>query len=75
MDQKNFRRAPVGNFSVSVVVLIFVIIGGFGFLWQQKLLSTIERQNEEIISRLEQQIDLLKSKIDQQSGGQTTLSR
>lgn len=73
MDQKFFRKSNRGNFSISIVILIFVLIGGIGFLWQQNLLSLIQRQNEEIISRLQQQIDLLKNKVEK-SNCQTTLS-
>lgn len=73
MDQKGSKNKQ-GNFGVLMVILLFVIVGGFSFLWQQSLLSNIERQNEEIMSRLQQQIDLLKNKVDQQSNCQTTLS-
>ncbi|MCX6784651.1 MAG: hypothetical protein NTV81_01795 [Candidatus Komeilibacteria bacterium] len=60
MSQQRDLRKRNGR---AIIIFILVTIAVIGFVWQQRILSIIERQNEEIIAQLEQQIAFLKSEL------------
>ena len=50
------------NYS-AIAIFILIAIAVISFFWQQKMLNTIENQNEAIIAQLEEQITFLKGEL------------
>jgi hypothetical protein len=62
LNQSITQSVKQGNYS-AVAILVLIVIAVSSFMWQQHLLSAIQRQNDEIISQLQTQIDFLKQAL------------
>jgi len=61
MSQQCDSKKPSSYGALAFFILIFM--GIFGLIWQNRVLSAIQEQNQQIVDQLQQQLTFMKNEL------------